>query len=52
VVDENELGQLEEILLHLKNNRSEGKENHLFAYERFFSNTAVELQFQTLMSVN
>jgi glycosyltransferase involved in cell wall biosynthesis len=52
VIDENDLGQLEEILLHLKNNKPEEKEKHLFAYERFFSNTAVELQFQNLMSLN
>ena len=52
VVDENELGDLEQVLLHLKNSRPEGKEKHLFAYERFFSKTAVEQQFQTLMSVN
>jgi len=52
VVDENDLSQLDDVLLNLKNHREQEKEKHLYAYERFFSKTAVEIQFQNIMSLN
>jgi len=52
VFDENNLSQLDDVLLRLKNYGPEEKGKHLYAYERFFSKNAVEVQFQNLMSLN
>jgi glycosyltransferase involved in cell wall biosynthesis len=51
VVDENDLSHLDDLLMHLRNNKSKQTQKHLIAYERFFSKNAVESKFQKLMSL-